>query len=331
MASQQMYFDLNTGAKIPAVGLGTWKSEPGKVGEAVLAALEAGYRHIDCAAIYGNEAEPAMRAPHNQSEALQVGEALHTAFSKGIVKREDIFVTPTNFDPKDAEEAIHKTLKDLQLDYLDLYLTHIPVQLKKNGSMQASDTLSWDKISTWRAMESFHQKGLARAIGVSNFSVKKLEHLYSLQCQVKPAVNQVELHPVWRNDKLVNFCKQHNVHVTAYSPLGSKDRPRNSENKEIVELLDHDTVKEVAEKVGKSPGQVVLRWGVQRGTSVLPKSTHPERIKQNLDLFNFELSQEDMQKLSSIEPQARILDFAGMWVGDGKPVPSMEEMWDGEM
>eukprot|EP00850_Spirogloea_muscicola_P020257 SM000211S06627 [mRNA] locus=s211:51542:54022:- [translate_table: standard] len=308
MASQQVYFDLNTGAKIPAVGLGTWKSEPGTVGEAVLAALEAGYRHIDCAAIYDNEAEPCE----------------HLVISQRPCR-------PTNFDPKDAEEAIHKTLKDLQLDYLDLYLTHIPVQLKKNGSRQASDTLPWDKISTWRAMESFHQKGLARAIGVSNFSVKKLEHLYSLQCQVKPAVNQVELHPVWRNDKLVNFCKQHNVHVTAYSPLGSKDRPRNSENKEIVELLDHDTVKEVAKNVGKSPGQVVLRWGVQRGTSVLPKSTNPERIKQNLDLFSFELSQEDMQKLSSIEPQARILDFDGMWVGDGKPVPNMEEMWDGEM
>jgi diketogulonate reductase-like aldo/keto reductase len=315
-------FKLNTGAEIPAVGLGTWKSEPGKVGQAVTAALEAGYHHIDCAAVYGNEKE--------------VGEALSAAFKKGTVKREDIFITSklwsTEQGPGDVEPALKKTLGDLQLEYLDLYLIHIPVRLAPGSPFPAKPEhrKDFDIDMTWKQMEEVHKKGLAKAIGVSNMTIKKLEDVLKLNRTV-PAVNQVELHPLWPQDKLLDFCRSKGIHVTAYSPLGSADRPRAEGVPEPPVLLETDQVKKVAERTKKSPGQVVLRWGVQRGTSVLPKSTNPDRVKQNLDVLDWELSEDDMKILGSIEPKTRILDFKGMWAGNGCAVPTVYEFWDGEV
>jgi alcohol dehydrogenase (NADP+) len=315
-------FPLNTGAVIPAVGLGTWKSEPGKVGEAVTAALEAGYRHIDCAAVYGNEKE--------------VGEALSAAFKKGTVNRHEIWVTSklwsTEQGPGQVEPALKKTLSDLQLEYLDLYLIHIPVRLAPKSPFPAKreHRQDFDIDMTWKQMEEVHKKGLTKAIGVSNMTQKKLNDVLSLKRTV-PAINQVELHPLWPQDDLVNFCKSKGIHVSAYSPLGSGDRPRAPGVPEPPVLLETDVVKKIAEKTKKSPGQVVLRWGIQRGTSVLPKSTNPDRIKQNLDVLNWELSDEDMKALSGIEPKVRILDFKGMWAGEGCAVETVYEFWDGEV
>ncbi|GAQ83280.1 alcohol dehydrogenase (NADP+) [Klebsormidium nitens] len=315
-------FALNTGASIPAVGLGTWKSEPGKVGESVTAALEAGYRHIDCAAVYGNEKE--------------VGEALAAAFKKGTVNRHEIWVTSklwsTEQGPGRVEPALKKTLGDLQLEYLDLYLIHIPVRLAPDSPFPAKPehAQEFDIDMTWKQMEEVLKKGMTKAIGVSNMTQKKLNDVLSLKRTV-PAVNQVELHPLWPQDDLLNLCKSKGIHVTAYSPLGSADRPRANGVPEPPVLLDTDVVKKVAEKTKKSPGQVVLRWGIQRGTSVLPKSTNPDRIKQNLDVLDWELSDEDMKALSGIEPKVRILDFKGMWAGEGCAVETVHKFWDGEV
>lgn len=195
-----------SGARIPLVGLGTWKSEPGKVRAAVEAALRCGYTHVDCAAIYDNEGE--------------VGQALETVFAQTKLTRPEVFVTSKLWNTEHAtdrvEPAARKTLELLGLDYLDLYLIHWPV----TGNRGAAVTPSIEE--TWRAMEALVDKGLVKAIGVSNFSEKKIRDILSY-ARHPMSVCQVEIHPYWRQERLVSFCRQNNVHVTAYSPLGSPD------------------------------------------------------------------------------------------------------------
>eukprot|EP00897_Mesotaenium_endlicherianum_P008348 jgi/Mesen1/7541/ME000392S06808 len=326
VAGKKLTFPLNTGAEIPAVGLGTWKAEPGKMKEVVATALEdAGYRHIDCAYAY-----------HNQHE---IGEALQEVFSKGKIKREDVFITSklwaTHAQPAHVGEALDQTLKDLQLDYLDLYLIHWPVVLHPEASNppKPEDYRENDLAATWHAMEAQMAASKTKAIGVSNFSVAKVEKLLS-SALLKPAVNQVESHPAWRNEKTLSFCKSKGIHVTAYSPLGSGDStsvedPDSDEDKSS--LINHSTVKKIAEKIGKSTGQVLLRWGVQRGMSVLPKSTNPERIKQNIDVLDWELSAEDFEALNTMEPQVKSISGEGLFIGLGSPYKTKEELWDGEV
>ncbi|GJU61677.1 NADPH-dependent aldo-keto reductase, chloroplastic-like protein [Tanacetum coccineum] len=295
MATEIVSFVLINKTKIPSVGLGTWQSEPGLVGQAVL--LSVGYRHIDCAQVYGNEKE--------------IGLALKKLFEDGVVKREDLWITSklwcNNHAPEDVTLALNSTLSDLQLEYIDLYLIHWPARLKAGTSgFKPENLIPTDIPATWKAMEALYDCGKARTIGVSNFSSKKLGDLLDY-ARVPPAVNQVECHPSWQQTKLREFCKSKGVHISGYSPLGSPGTKWLKSN-----VLEHPILTSVADKLGKTPAQVALRWGLQMGHSVLPKSTNEARIKENFAVFDWSIPDDLFVELSKIE-QARLVPKSDFW------------------
>lgn len=252
---------LRSGGTIPVVGLGVWQSARGaETREAVTKALALGYRHVDTARIYGNEAD--------------VGAAVK---SSGV-PRGEIFVTTKlwnddqGFDS--ALRAFDKSLERLALDHVDLYLIHWPVEGKRRDS--------------WRALERIKSEGRARAIGVSNFLVKHLEELLG-EAKEPPSVNQIEIHPFLQHRETRAFCKKHDIVVEAYSPLTRGEK------------LGHAVVKDVAKRTKRTPAQVLLRWGVQHGLVVLPKSTREERIRENGSLFDFTLDDAAMQALDALD------------------------------
>ncbi|KAK7959652.1 uncharacterized protein PG986_004506 [Apiospora aurea] len=272
-------YTLASGDKMPAIGLGTWQSGKGQVGEAVKAAINAGYRYIDTALAYGNEAE--------------VGEGVKASG----VPREQLWITTKLDNPwhKKVQEGIDTSLKNLGMDYVDLYLMHWPCPLDANDTSKVYD--DWTFIDTWREMQKLVGTGKVRNIGVSNFDITNLEKLLNdPSCKIKPAVNQIELHPNNPSKSLVRYCGEKGIHCTGYSCLGSTDSP----------LYKDPTLLKLAEAKGKTPQQCLLQWGIQNGWDVIPKSVTKERIEANFDLDGWWLTDEEVDQLDNLKDRFKV-------------------------
>ncbi|PIA57205.1 hypothetical protein AQUCO_00600143v1 [Aquilegia coerulea] len=303
-----MMMELNNGLKMPIMGLGVWRMEGKSIRDLILNAIKIGYRHFDCAADYKNEAE--------------VGEALAEAFQTGLVKREDLFVTTKlwNSDHGHVVEACKDSLKKLQLEYLDLYLVHFPIATKHTGVGATASALDQDGVleidttisleTTWHAMEDLVSMGLVRSIGISNYDIFLTRDCLAYS-KVKPAVNQVETHPYFQRDSLVKFCQKHGICVTAHTPLGGA--AANTEWFGSVSCLDDPVLKGLAEKYKKTVAQLVLRWGIQRNSVVIPKSSKLERLEENFHVFDFELTKEDMELIKGVDRKLRTNQPAKFW------------------
>ncbi|XP_069671524.1 1,5-anhydro-D-fructose reductase-like [Periplaneta americana] len=290
---------FNNGYKMPIIGLGTWKSKPGEVTQAVMEAIDAGYRHFDCAYIYGNETE--------------VGEGLRIKMDAGVVKREDLFVTSklwnTFHRPDLVEPALKESLQKLGLTYLDLYLIHWPFAFQEggdllppgpDGAIMLSDV---DYLDTWSVLERCVDRGLVRSLGLANFNSQQVDRVLRV-ARVKPANLQIECNPYLLQKELVQFCKDRGIVVTGYSPLGSPDSPYFVSG--TPRVLDDPVLKQIAARHGKSVAQVALRWLVQRGVAVIPKSASAVRIRQNMAVFDFQLSEEEMSSVDGLDKHLRI-------------------------
>lgn len=314
------YLSFKNGDQMPIFGLGTWKSEPGQVYAAVKEAITIGYRHLDCAFIYGNEHE--------------IGEGIKACIDDGIVSRDELWVTSKLWndahEPEDVAPAIKKTLEDLKLAYLDLYLIHWPVATKKGKLLpeHGEDFISPQDLSsvqTWEAMEKLVHDRLVKHIGVSNYNIPKLQELID-RAAIKPEVNQVELHPYLQQNELVLFCKDHGIHLTAYSPLGSMDRPENLKGENEPILLEDPTITSIADKYNVSPAQVLISWAIHRDTSVIPKSVNLSRLKQNLAAVELELSTQDMEVIAGLDKKRRYVD-GSFWAIEGSP-HTVSSLWN---
>lgn len=296
--------------KMPILGLGTWKSEPGEVGAAVREAIRIGYRHIDCAAIYGNEAE--------------IGIVLEEIIQSGAVRREELWITSKLWNDSHRKdqvaEALKKTLNDLRLNYLDLYLIHWPVATKGVFPSKGEDFFTLEEMplnTTWAGMEACVEQGLTRHVGVSNFNIKDLETI-NRGATIKPEMNQIELQPFLAQEQLVNFCRQHNIHLTAYSPLGSGDRPDALKKPDELSLLKNETVAAVAKAHDCSTAQVLIRWAIERSTAVIPKSVKPARLVENLEAAKLSLTSDDMAELAKLDVGFRYV-HGEFWTFSGSP------------
>nr|QLI61988.1 aldehyde reductase 5 [Streltzoviella insularis] len=299
MATQAPTVVLNDGNKIPMVALGTGRGTAkesesvDEVRKAVFWAIEAGYRHIDTAAIYDDEP--------------QVGQGIADAIAKGIVKREELFVTTKLWNDRHARERVIPSLKEslarLALDYVDLYLIHFPIATKADGSRDDIDYLE-----TWQGMEEAKELGLAKSIGVSNFNCTQIDRLIA-NSKIKPAVNQIEVNPTLTQEPLVSHCQKLGVVVMAYSPFGFMVT-RKHDHTPPPRADDPNLVK-IAEKYGKTTGQIVLRYLIDRELIPVPKSTNKERIAQNIALFEFQLTADEIASINKFNKDIRVINPKG--------------------
>ncbi|XP_053681219.1 1,5-anhydro-D-fructose reductase [Anopheles nili] len=295
---------FENGHKMPALGFGTWRAPDDEVENALNEALEAGYRHIDCAPVYLNEPT--------------IGRVLRRWIDGGRLKREELFIVtklpPHGTRASTVEKFLKRSLADLQLDYVDLYLVHVPFTVPEvdgpfltddNGEIVLETTT--DHVSLWKSMEEIADAGLARSIGLSNFNQRQIQRVLD-NCRIKPANLQIENHIYLQQNGLVKFCKANGITVTAYSPLGSKGIEKLLK-RDVPDLLDNPVVKEVAQRNEKTAAQVLLRHLLQRGIAAIPKSTNAGRLRQNIALFDFELSDDDINQLNGLDQNIRICDF----------------------
>ncbi|KAK3104113.1 hypothetical protein FSP39_024519 [Pinctada imbricata] len=296
---KEFMLKLPSGSTLPAVGLGTYapKHTENEVFEAVRSAIRNGYRHFDCAAIYRNE--------------QAVGQGIKKVIVEGKVTREDLFITSklwnTCHRPDLVRTSLKKSLQDLGLKYLDLYLIHWPLGYFEGGEFHPRDETGKVKFSdvdyldTWKALEDCVDEGLVKNIGLSNFNSQQIQRILD-NCRIKPCTNQVEVHPHFSNEKLINFCQQKDIVVTAYAPLGS---PGN-EDVPTHHCLEEPVVKQIAQQKNKSPAQVILRFLLQRGLAVIPKAITPNRIAEDIQLFDFELTEDNMKDMCSLNKNYRL-------------------------
>lgn len=290
---------LNNNLEIPVLGLGTWNSKPGEVTQVIKDAIDIGYRYFDCAYMYLNEDD--------------IGTGLRAKLDEGVVKREDLWITSklwnTFHEPELVENALRTTLSNLKVDYLDLFLMHWPTgfqagldlfPLDDKGKILFSDV---DYLDTWKAMEECVKKGLTKSIGISNFNSEQTERI--LKCgTIKPVTNQVECHPYLTQKKLGKFCRDRGIPLTAYSPFASPGS--HYKQPEGPKLLENPMLKGIADKYKKSVGQILLRWQVQEGNIAIPKTVSKIRLEENLNIFDFEISREDMKNIDSLERNGRV-------------------------
>ncbi|CAH1392219.1 unnamed protein product [Nezara viridula] len=298
MSPQVPAVKFNNNLEFPIIGLGTWKSKPDEVSQAVKDAIDIGYRHFDCAYLYENEKE--------------IGTAINDKIKEGAVKREELFITTKLWNTDHKKElvvpALKRSLELLNLEYVDLYLVHWPLALKEglglfpkdeNGKTLFSDASYTD---TWKGMEDCVKLGLAKSIGLSNFNHKQIQKILDI-AEIKPVNNQFECHPYLNQSKLIEFCFKHNITVTAFGPLGSPYRPLRPG---ATVLLEDPVLKNVSEKYKKSPAQILIKYQIQRNVAVIPKSATKSRIASNFDVFDYTISSEDMELLNGLnKPDGR--------------------------
>jgi len=301
-----------SGSKMPAVGLGLWKIDKDTTADVVCDAIEIGYRHLDSAADYGNEEE--------------VGRGIAMALEKELCTRDELWITSklwnTYHRPEHVEAACNKTLRDLGIDYLDLYLIHFPISLQFVDfetryppewffdPAAAAPAMQIDPVplsETWKAMEALQRKGLVKNIGICNYSTALLHDLMAY-ADIKPALLQIESHPYLTQESLIRAAQNYGIAVTAFSPLGALSYVSLDMAKENESVLQQGVVLAAAQRLARSPAQIVLRWGVQRNTAVIPKTVNPGRLRENLALFDFQLSGEEMTAISALNQNRRFND-----------------------
>lgn len=300
----QPYIRLNDGNKMPMLGLGTWNAQGKELKDAVKAAIYCGYRHIDTASNYKNE--------------KLVGDAIQECLNEGVVRREELFITTKLWNNShvrsSVRRALEKSLKELQLSYVDLYLIHYPIGYQEGDVLSPIDpvtnqviTTDIDYVETWLGMEDVKRANLTRSIGISNFNREQTARiLYS--CSIKPAINQVECHPYLSQRNLLNYSRANDIILTAYSPLGSPGRidPR---IQDIPFLLEDPLILSLAKKYSRPVAHILIRYQIQRNIVCIPKAIQINHVESNFKSLTFELSKEDLQSLDSLDKNYRFMKF----------------------
>ncbi len=317
------YKTLYNGAKIPVIGLGTFGSDnysAETIAQAVKTAIKMGYRHIDCASVYGNEKE--------------IGVVLKEVFAEGIVKREELWITSKVWNDKHKQvvESFKQSLTDLQLDYLDLYLVHWPFPNfhapKCDVTARQPDSVPYihaDYMKTWAQMESLVETGLVKNIGTSNVTIPKMK-LILRDCKIKPVVNEMEIHPHFQQPELYNFMKDNGVEVIGYSPIGSPGRPERDKTPEDTVDMEDPVIMAIAERLNVHPAVVCLKWAVQRGQITIPFSVKTDKMYTNLKgITEGPLTDKEMEQVSKIDKNCRLIKGqVFLW----QHAKGWEDLWD---